>query len=248
MDEQQVIIHDYERIDDLHRNGLKLIQDPKRFCFGIDAVLLSDFATVNAGETALDLGTGTGVIPILLTAKSQGNAFIGLDIQPESVDMARRSVALNNLTRQVDIIEGDIKHLGALFKPSSFDVITTNPPYMNAGGGLLNVDSPRAIARHEILCTLGDIVSGAAGLLRPNGRFYMVHRPHRLIDAVTALRNHKLEPKTLRLVHPFVDKEPTMALIEAVRGGRPFLHVCPPLVIYKTDRSYTEEIYRIYYE
>ena len=244
---RDVIIHEHERVDDLHRNGYLIIQDPKRFCFGIDAVLLSGFATVKKGENVLDLGTGTGIIPILLEAKTEGNHFIGLEIQKESVDMAKRSVLLNGLSEKIDICEGNIKELQSIFKLSSFDVITTNPPYMNNTGGLKNDFSAKAIARHELLCDLDDIIKGASKLLKTNGRFYMVHRPHRLTDIMVKLRENNLEPKKLRFVHSYIDKEPTMVLIEAVRNGKPMVKVMPPLVIYKNDGEYTEETIDIYY-
>lgn len=228
-----VPVKEHERVDDLNRNGYKIIQDPKRFCFGMDAVLLSDFAKVKKGELVLDLGTGTGVIPVLLEAKTEGKHFMGLEIQPESVDMAKRSVEMNGLSEKISIVHGDIRLIHQYFKPASFDVITANPPYMNEGGGLLNPLSPKAIARHEILCSLSDVVSAAAKLLRFNGRLYMVHRPHRLADAFVLLRQYGIEPKVIRFVHPYVHKEPEMVLIEASRGGKPFLKVLPPLIIYE---------------
>ncbi len=245
---KQLEVKPYERVDDLHRNGYMIIQDPERFCFGVDAVLLTGFVQVKKGETVLDLGTGTGVIPILLEAKTQGEHFIGLEIQSESVEMARRSVQMNELESKIEIHEGDIKNLENLYKLSSFDVITTNPPYMNEGGGLVNDYSPKAIARHELLCNLEDVIYGASRLLRPMGRFYMIHRPHRLIDIITLLRKYKLEPKRLRFIHSRVEKEPTMVLVEAVRGGKPMLKVEPPLVIYKENGEYTDEIIKIYYK
>lgn len=245
---KQVEVKPYERVDDLHRNGYMIIQDPERFCFGVDAVLLTGFVQVKKGETVLDLGTGTGVIPILLEAKTQGEHFIGLEIQSESVEMARRSVQMNELESKIEIHEGDIKNLENLYKLSSFDVITTNPPYMNEGGGLINDYSPKAIARHELLCNLEDVICGASRLLRPMGRFYMIHRPHRLIDIITLLRKYKLEPKRLRFIHSRVEKEPAMVLVEAVRGGKPMLKVEPPLVIYKENGEYTDEIIKIYYK
>ena len=242
-----VLIKEHERVDDLHRNGYLLIQDPKRFCFGVDAVLLSGFAHVNDGETAVDLGTGTGVIPILLEAKTKGKQFYGLEIQEESVDMARRSVALNHLEDKIKIDRGDIKKVEEIYPRSSFDVVTANPPYMNHGGGLHNQFGPKAVARHEILCSLEDVVKGASKLLRFGGRFYMVHRPSRLIDIVCTLRNYKLEPKRIRFVHPYANKEPNLVLIESVRSGNPMLKVMPPLVIYGDDKKYTKEIIEIYY-
>lgn len=241
-------IKDYERVDDLHRNGYRIIQDPKRFCFGIDAVILSGFAEVKKGERAMDLCTGTGVIPILLEAKSEGSHFTGLEIQKESAEMAARSVKLNGLCDRITIDEGDVKNTEALYRTSSFDVVTVNPPYMNDGGGLKNDFSPKTIARHEVLCSLEDVVSAAARLLVPQGRLYMVHRPHRLTDIFITLRGHRLEPKRIRFVHSYADREPVMVLIEAVSNGKPMVKVMPPLIIYGDGGKYTDEIMKIYYE
>ena len=243
-----VNINDWERVDDLHRNGYVIIQDPKRFCFGIDAVILSGFAEVKKGENVMDLCTGTGIIPILLEAKTEGSHFTGLEIQEESVEMARRSVRLNGLEDKVTIDFGDVKNTEALYRASSFDVVTVNPPYMNEGGGLKNGYSPKTIARHEVLCSLEDVGDAAARLLVPQGRLYMVHRPHRLTDIMVTLRNHRLEPKRLRFVHSYADREPVMVLVEAVSNGKPMVKVMPPLIIYKEDGEYTGEIMKIYYE
>ncbi len=243
-----VNINDWERVDDLHRNGYVIIQDPKRFCFGIDAVILSGFAEVKKGEKVMDLCTGTGIIPILLEAKTEGSHFTGLEIQEESVEMARRSVRLNGLEDKVTIDFGDVKNTEALYRASSFDVVTVNPPYMNEGGGLKNGYSPKTIARHEVLCSLEDVVDAAARLLVPQGRLYIVHRPHRLTDIMVTLRNHRLEPKRLRFVHSYADREPVMVLVEAVSNGKPMVKVMPPLIIYKEDGEYTGEIMKIYYE
>lgn len=235
-----------ERLDDLHRNGYKIIQNSKKFCFGMDAVLLSGFATVKPGENALDLGTGTGIIPILLEAKTKGRHFTGLEIQEESADMARRSVAYNGLEEKIDIVTGDIREASKLFGAASFDVITTNPPYMTGSHGIVNPDMPKAIARHEVLCTLDDVVREASKLLKSGGRFYMVHRPFRLAEIMATMMKYKLEPKRMRLVYPFVDKEPNMVLIEALRGGRPRITVEKPLIVYKEKDVYTDEIYEVY--
>ena len=243
-----VNINDWERVDDLHRNGYVIIQDPKRFCFGIDAVILSGFAEVKKGENVMDLCTGTGIIPILLEAKTEGSHFTGLEIQEESVEMARRSVRLNGLEDKVTIDFGDVKNTEALYRASSFDVVTVNPPYMNEGGGLKNGYSPKTIARHEVLCSLEDVVDAAARLLVPQGRLYMVHRPHRLTDIMVTLRNHRLEPKRLRFVHSYAVREPVMVLVEAVSNGKPMVKVMPPLIIYKENGEYTGEIMKIYYE
>ena len=234
-----------ERLDDLQRNGYQIIQKKNGFCFGMDAVLLSGFARVKQGEKAIDLGTGTGIIPILLEAKYEGEHYTGLEIQDEMADMAARSVALNHLEEKVSIVKGDIKEASRLFGAASFDVVTSNPPYMNDAHGLKNPDLPKAISRHEVLCTLDDVTREAARLLRPGGRFYMVHRPHRLIEIITALTKYKLEPKRMKMVHPFVEKDANMVLIEAVRGGKSMIKVEAPIVVYQEPGVYTQEIYDI---
>lgn len=235
-----------ERLDELHRNGYKIIQNPARFCFGMDAVLLSGFASALEGEKVLDLGTGTGIIPILMAAKTPADHLTGLEIQEESADMARRSVAYNDLEDRIDIVTGDIKDASRLFGASSFDVITTNPPYMIADHGLVNPDEAKALARHEIKCTLEDVISQSAKVLRPGGHFFMVHRPFRLSEIFTLMTTYKLEPKRMRMVYPYVDAEPNMVLIEGVRGGKPRLSVEKPLIVYKERGKYTDEIYDIY--
>lgn len=235
-----------ERLDELHRNGYYIIQNPAKFCFGMDAVLLSGFANVKPGETAIDLGTGTGIIPILLEAKTKGEHFTGLEIQPESADMARRSVAYNHLENKINIAIGDIKDASTQFGASSFHVVTSNPPYMTGQHGLTNPNEAKAIARHEILCTLEDVIRESARLLKPQGRFYMVHRPFRLAEIMCLMHQYGLEPKRMRLVYPFVDKEPNMVLIEGLRGGKPRITVEKPLIVYKEPGVYTDEIYSIY--
>lgn len=235
-----------ERLDELHRNGYQIIQNSHKFCFGMDAVLLSGFAKVRPGEQVLDLGTGTGIIPILLRGKTPGRDFTGLEIQEESADMARRSVAYNHLEDSISIVTGDIKEAAALFGAASFDVVTCNPPYMTGSHGLVNPEMPKAIARHEILCSLEDVVRETAKVLRPGGRFYMVHRPFRLAEIMSLLVRYRLEPKRMRLVYPFVDKEPNMVLLEALQGGRSRITVEKPLIVYQEQGVYTDEIYDIY--
>ncbi|OYP41836.1 SAM-dependent methyltransferase, partial [Lachnotalea glycerini] len=210
------------------------------------AVLLSGYTKVKQGEKALDLGTGTGIIPILLEAKTQGKHFTGLEIQEESADMARRSVSYNHLEDKINIVTGDIKGASELFGAASFDVITTNPPYMTNSHGLINPEQPKAIARHEIFCSLEDIIRESARILKVNGRFYMVHRPFRLAEIMTTLVQYKLEPKRMKLVYPFIDKEPNMVLIEALKGGKSRITVEKPLIVYKEQGKYTDEIYDIY--
>ena len=238
-------LKDRERLDDLEISGLHIIQSPDKFCFGMDAVLLSGFAYAKKGHRVIDLGTGTGILPLLLWAKTEGEHFTGLEIQEESADMARRSVAGNNLTN-VEIVDGDIKSVDKLFDRQSFDVVTSNPPYMINEHGITNPEAPKQIARHEILCTLEDVVKAAAYLLKSNGRFFMVHRPFRLPEIFENLRKYKLEPKRMRLVYPQIDKEPNMVLVEAVKYGKPRLTVEKPLIVYDKDMKYTEEMMRDY--
>ena len=239
------LVKDNERIDDL-QNGYYVIQDPDKFCFGMDAVLLSGFAKVKKGETALDLGTGTGIIPILLKTKTNGKHFTGLEIQKECADMAGRSVRYNHLEDDVEIVRGDIKEAADIFGAASFDVVTSNPPYMIGQHGIQNPYMAKAIARHEILCTLEDVVSQAANVLKDRGRFFMVHRPFRLAEIFQVLMKYKLEPKRMQLVYPYVDKEPNMVLIEARKGCNSRISVEPPLIVYEKPGTYTKEILEIY--
>ena len=241
-----VDLRENERIDELQRNGYRIIQDPERFCFGMDAVLLTGFAHAKETDVLLDLGTGTGIIPLLMEAKYGCKHLIGLEIQPESADMAMRSMALNGLSEKIEIVTGDIKEAGSLFPPASFDCITCNPPYMIGDHGLINPQDSKAIARHEILCTLEDVIAQTAKLLKPGGHFFLVHRPFRLPQIITLLTGHKLEPKRMQLVYPYVDKEPNMVLLEAVRGGKPRLTVEKPLIVYASNGEYMPEIYDIY--
>lgn len=238
----EVLIKETERIDDLERNGLRLIQDPSKFCFGMDAVLLAHFSTVRKNECALDLGCGNGIIPILLSGISEGKHFCGLEIQPEVADMAERSVLLNQISHKVEIICGDIKDASERFGASSFDVVTSNPPYMIGGHGLVGNNDAKMIARHEILCTLDDVIRETAKLLKPKGRCYFVHRPFRLVEILSGMHAHGIEPKRMRLVYPFIDKEPNMVLVEGIRGGSPRLTVEKPLIVYAAEGVYTKEI------
>lgn len=235
-----------ERVDDLERNGLKIIQKTDGFCFGMDAVLLSGFAHVKRGEKVLDMGTGTGIIPLLLSAKTEGKHFTALEIQEEIAKMAARSVAMNHLEEKIEIVNGDIKEASRIFGAASFDVVTTNPPYMNDAHGLKNPTEVKAISRHEVLCTLEDVVREGAKVLKSGGRMYMVHRPHRLIEIITAMKQYKMEPKRMCMVHPFKDKEANMVLIEAVKGGGSWLKMEAPIIVYKEPGVYTDEIYDIY--
>lgn len=285
--------------------GLCIIQDPARFCFGMDAVLLSAYVQMKKARKGLDLGTGNGIIPILLSDRTDCRHLTGLEIQPASADLARRSVALNGLEDRISIVQGDIKEADRIFAAASFDFITCNPPYRTVGSGkvsgtpagnsknglessqkasetsgpaaedsakaaensvpavgnsqkaaeisgtsdedLLRGLDPRAIARHELLCTFDDVARVAAKLLRPGGHFYLVHRPLRLPELITTLCGKGLEPKRMRLVYPHVDQAPNMVLLDCARGGAPELRVEPPLIVYEKDGSYTPELLQIYY-
>ena len=239
-------IKEGERLDDLQIKGYGIIQTPGKFCFGMDAVLLSSFAKIKKQERALDLGTGTGILPILLEAKNEGEHYTGLEIQKESVEMARRSIEYNGLEDKGDVEAGDIRNASGLFGAASFQVVTVNPPYMIGKHGLKNENEALYIARHEVLCTLDDVLRESARLLTPKGRFYMVHRPFRLPEILAKMSAYRIEPKRMRLVHPYVDKEPNMVLVEGLRGGNPRMKVEPPLVVYEKDGRYTEELLGIY--
>lgn len=244
--EEERLLKPGERIDDLQRNGYRIIQDPGRFCFGMDAVLLAGFADKASGERLLDIGTGTGILPLLMEARTDIPRLVGLEIQAESADMARRSVGLNGLEEKIEIVTGDIREADRLFEAASFDVVTCNPPYMIGQHGLQNAEYAKTVARHEVCCTFRDIAEMTAKLLGPGGHFYLVHRPFRLAEILVTLSACRLEPKRMQLVYPFVDKEPNMVLIEAVRGGRPRMSVEKPLIVYSSPGVYTPEIYEIY--
>lgn len=243
---RNVVLKDTERVDDLQRNGYRIIQDTAGFCFGMDAVLLSGFARVKEQERVLDMGTGTGIIPILLRGKTAGRNFTGLEIQDRVADMAGRSVALNGLEGDICIVKGDIKEASQIFGGASFDVVTSNPPYMDDQHGLVNPTEEKAIARHEILCTLDDLLRETSKVLKTGGRFYLVHRPHRLMEIVSGMRYYGIEPKRMKFVHPYVDRQANMVLIEGIRGGKPYLKVESPIIVYKSPGIYTDEIYSIY--
>ncbi len=236
-----------ERVDDLERNGYQLIQNPEVFCFGIDAILLAHFAKVShAKQKILDIGTGTGVIPIVMHAIYGKGHFTGIDIQEEMIEMASRSVCLNEIQEDVMMKVMDIKEYKAYFSSGSFDIITCNPPYMKGHAGLKNEHPSKTIARHEVACTLEDIIEGAGYMLKYGGKLCMIHRPHRLVDIFMAMRQNKIEPKVMRMVYPKAGKAPTMVLVEGVKHGKPELRVQPPLFVYNEDGTYTDDINEIY--
>ena len=240
------LVKEDERIDDLQCKGYRLIQKPQGFCFGVDAVLLSDFVRVKPGAKVLDLCTGSGVIPILLAAKTKGEHYTGLELQEEYADMAGRSVKLNTLEDKIDIICGDVRSGRQIFKPGSYSVVTVNPPYMTDNHGLKNLYEPKTIARHEVALSLSDVVSLASYVLPESGNFFMIHKPFRLAEIFQVMKEYHIEPKRMRLIHPYVDKEPTMVMIQGTKGGKQRITVEPPLIIYQAPHVYSEEIGRIY--
>ena len=243
----EVILKDNERIDDLQLNNLKIIQNKDGFCFGIDAVLLSDFAKdIRNNSTVLDLGTGTGIIGILLCAKTKLSKIYGIDIQKDVCDMAFRSVKLNNLEDKFEIINTNIKKLTNTFEEASFDAIVSNPPYKKDNSGLKNESETKLISRHEITASLEDFISISSKLLKNNGNIYMVHRPERLSDLFFLLKKYNLEPKKLRLVQSYFDSKPKLILVKATKNAKSFLNVEQPLIIYNKDGSYTDEILKTY--
>ena len=243
----QNLLMEGERIDDLQRGGYRIIQNPAFFCFGIDAVLLADFALAHASEKVLDLCTGSGVIPTLMLAKTKSRCFTGLELHAQTAEMAQRSVRLNGIEDALRILQGDLREIRSLFTGGSFDVVTCNPPYMPVGHGLTKSSGdPLTIARHEVCASLEDVVSAASWTLREQGRLYMVHRPFRLAEIFRMLGKFRLEPKRMRFVYPMADRDPNMVLIEARKGAAPQVNVEPPLIVYEKPGVYTGEILKIY--
>lgn len=242
----EVSLKQDERIDDLERSDLRIIQDPKRFCFGMDAVLLSGFAKAKEGDEVVDYCTGTGIIPILMTAKTKASHFTAVEIQEDSADMARRSVQLNDLEQKISVITGNLTEGESFLKRCSADVVTVNPPYLKAGSGIVNETSAKAIARHEISCSLEELLKESYRVLKPGGHFYMVHRPFRLSEILNEMHLHKLEPKRIRFVHPFVSAEPTMILVEGLKDGSSGMVVEKPFILYESEGVYTRELVEDY--
>ena len=241
-----VILKENERIDDLEINGFRIIQNPFCFCFGMDAVLLANFARISPKADVIDLGTGTGIVPLLLAAKSKGQSWTGLEIQENMVDMARRSVEMNEVTEKVNILQGDLKAVREMFKPAQFGAVTSNPPYMKENSGLKNPSDTIYISRHEVSASLEDVISAASYLLKKNGTFTMVHRPSRLPEIMEMMVKYRLEPKRMQLVQPTVDKEPNLVLIEGVKEAGRECRILPTLAVYDEEGNYTEELLRYY--
>lgn len=235
-----------ERIDDLGCNNLKIIQNPDWFCFGMDAVLLSNYCDIKPNSTVVDLGTGTGIIPILLTGKNKISKIYGIELQSEVAEMTKRSIKLNNLEDKIEILNINLKDAERVLGNNKFDVVTSNPPYMDKETGLKNNTDNKTISRHEVECTLRDVIQTASRLLTHNGRFFLVHRPNRIVDILTILREFKLEPKNIRFVHPKAGKSPNLVLIKAIKAAKPDLKFEDPLYVYNEDGTYTGEILDIY--
>ncbi len=236
-----------ERIDDLLIGELKVIQRETEFCFSLDAILLAHFVTVRQGGIAVDLGTGTGVIALLLTQRGASHV-IGLELSPSMAEMATRSVMLNKLEDKVKIMQGDLCQVKDLFPAGQYDVVVSNPPYRPVGGGYISPNDRVAMAKHEVTATLQDVVNGARHLVKTRGRFAMVHLPERMAEILVAMSQAGIEPKRLQLVHSTIDKKPKMLLVEGIRGGKPGLEVLPPLIVYQPDGSYSDEIQKYYKE
>lgn len=240
------ILIENEELDDLQINNLYIIQKKTGFKFGTDAVLLSDFAKDVKSETILDLCTGSGIIPILLSAKTNAKKIVGLEIQENIADMAKRSVLYNGLLKRVTILQGDLKNSREIFKPHSFDTVTINPPYMKADSNIKNTKDEKTIARHEVLCSLKDCIKASSDMLKFHGNFFMIHRPNRLLDITEAMREQKIEPKAFRFVHSKPDAEPSMVLVHGVYQGGSNLKILPPLILFDKDGNETEEVIKIY--
>ena len=243
----QIDLDQNERIDDLEFKNLKIIQNKDGFCFGMDSVLLSDFAkNIKKDSIVLDLGTGTGIIPTLLCGKTNLKKVIGVEIQEEVAKMARKSILLNNLENKFEIINENIINLNKIFEKNYFDVIVTNPPYKKMNTGIINENEKKLISRHEITASLEDFIKVTKDLLKDKGEIYMVHRPERLVDILSLMRKYKIEPKLIKFVCPNKNKEPNLVLIKGIKNANPFLKIEKNLYVYELDGSYTEEVKKIY--
>lgn len=241
------ILKENERIDDLQLNDLKIIQRTDGFCFGIDSVLLSDFSkNIKKNCSVVDLGTGTGIISVLLCAKTHLRKIYGIEIQEEIADMATRTSQLNKLEDKFEVINCDIKNLDKVLGRESVDYVVTNPPYKKSNSGLTNDNKIKLISRHEVKAELSDFIKVSFKILKDKGTVFMVHRPERLTDIIYEMRKNKIEPKRMRFVHSDTESDPKLVLIEGVKNGKPFLKIEKPLYIYNKDRSYTDEILKIY--
>lgn len=241
------LINENERLEDLDLKNLKIIQNSDFFCFGMDAVLLSWFVTKTPKKNLriLDLGTGNGILPLLIYGKSQNCHIDGVDIQSELVEMAKRSIKLNKLEAEIQIIEGDLRDKKIIL-PNIYDLVVSNPPYMRINDGLKNLEKAKTISRHEVSCSIDDLIKCSRRSLKDHGYLYLVHRPDRLADLLSALRNYKIEPKRLQFVHSRVDKQANLVLVEARKGAKPGLNIDAPLIVYDNQGKYSASIREIY--
>lgn len=235
-----------ETLDDLQLKGIHIIQKKEGFRFGVDAVLLANFAKVKKNATVIDLCSGTGIIPFIIKGKSQCGVIKGVEIQGEFAEMANRTAMYNNFSDEIKFIEGDLKDKELLKSLGRVDIVTVNPPYKVYSSGILNDSDKNAIARHEVCCTLEDVIVAARTLLKDNGKFFMVHRPDRIVDIFTLMRKYKIEPKRIRFIHPKPGKAPNILLVEGQRDGGTFLKIEDPLYVHMEDDSYSEEIKAMY--
>ena len=240
------LVREYERVDDLQLKGLKIIQDPKGFCYGVDAVLLANFLKIKRRARVVDLGTGTGIIPLLIAGKSSATKIYGVEIQDTVAEMANRSIKYNDLEERIEIVNIDLNRVFEKLEPDSFDVVTSNPPYMPNEKGLKNPNDMKAISRHEIKCNLEDVIRTASKLLKHNGHFYMIHRPQRLVDILCICRQYNLEPKVIRFVQPNSKKKPNIVLVKCIKYAKPELRLLDPLCVYQENGEYTQELKDIY--
>lgn len=240
------LVKEDETLDDLQLNGLHLIQKKEGFRFGVDAVLLANFANVNKKYSVLDLCTGTGIIPFIIYGKKEPKEVYGVEIQEEFAEMANRSAKINNLQDKLSFVCGDLKDEKLIKSMPRFDVVTVNPPYKLNNAGIINPKDKLAIARHEIMCTLEDVIKASRRFLKDNGRLYIVHRPERLADIFCLMRKYKIEPKRVRMVHPNTKKAANIVLVEGQRDGGAFLKWEAPLYVYNDEGGYSEEINKIY--
>jgi|LGOV01.1.fsa_nt_gb tRNA1Val (adenine37-N6)-methyltransferase len=237
-----------ERIEDLGLKDLKIIQNPDYFCFGMDAILLSWFMTKNLkqGMTIIDLGTGTGIIPLLLYGKTKAQSITGIEIQKPLVEMAKRSMMINGLEEKIKILNEDIRQPGKMIIPNHYDVVVSNPPYIRSNGGLKNNNETKTVSRHEVMCSIEDILVFSKRMLKDKGHLFLVHRPERLGDIISCMREYKIEVKRIQFIYPRIDKEANLVLIEGRKGGNPGLITEAPLIVYKEGENYTDQIYEIY--
>lgn len=241
---EELVLKD-ETVDDL-QNGYKIIQKSHSFRYGVDAVLLSDFANIKLGQSVVDLGTGTGIIPILIYAKKKSSEITAVEIQRDMASMAERSIKLNGLDNSIKVLCMDLKDTPKVLGKARYDCVVTNPPYVKKECGINNPSETKAIARFEIMCSLEEVLITARELLKPGGKLFMVHRTDRLADIIYSMRNNGIEPKRIRFVHPSIGKRPNLLLIEGARGGNKELKFMDPLYIHDENGEYTEEIHRIY--